>query len=160
MFKRPTKAFQDTVAAGGDGLRVLSLKGVVASEGGIPLLMDGKIVGAIGVIGGVLVALIFNLLLFFAAFRLLTSEEIDTADLIPGVLVAAVLWQILQYVGGIYVEHVIRHAKETSGLFAFVLGLLAWLYLEAEVTLYAAEVDVVLARHLWPRSIMPGDPAN
>jgi len=52
MFKRPTKAFQDAVAAGGDGLRVLSLKGVVASEGGIPLVMDGKIVGAIGVSGG------------------------------------------------------------------------------------------------------------
>src|ERR1700688_3714312 len=52
MFKRPTKGFQDVLAAGGDGLRVLSLKGVVASEGGIPLVMDGKIVGAIGVSGG------------------------------------------------------------------------------------------------------------
>jgi uncharacterized protein GlcG (DUF336 family) len=52
LFKRPTKAFQDTLAAGGDGLRVLSLKGVVAAEGGIPLMTDGKIVGAIGVSGG------------------------------------------------------------------------------------------------------------
>ena len=52
MFKRPTNAFQDVLAAGGDGLRLLSLKGVVASEGGIPLVMDGKIVGAIGVSGG------------------------------------------------------------------------------------------------------------
>jgi glc operon protein GlcG len=51
MFKRPTKAFQDTLAGGGDGLRVLSLKGVTAVEGGIPLVMDGKIVGAIGVSG-------------------------------------------------------------------------------------------------------------
>src|SRR5216684_4864994 len=51
LFKRPTKVFQDAVAAGGDGLRVLSLKGVVAVEGGIPLVMDGKIVGAIGVSG-------------------------------------------------------------------------------------------------------------
>jgi glc operon protein GlcG len=51
LFKRPTKAFQDTVAGGGDGLRVLSLKGVIAVEGGIPLVMDGKIVGAIGVSG-------------------------------------------------------------------------------------------------------------
>jgi glc operon protein GlcG len=51
LFKRPTKAFQDVLAAGGDGLRVLTLKGVVAVEGGIPLLMDGKIVGAIGVSG-------------------------------------------------------------------------------------------------------------
>jgi glc operon protein GlcG len=51
LFKRPTKAFQDTLAAGGDGLRVLSLKSVIAIEGGIPLVMDGKIVGAIGVSG-------------------------------------------------------------------------------------------------------------
>ena len=51
MFKRPTKAFQDALAAGGDGLRVLGLKGVTPVEGGIPLLMDGKIVGAIGVSG-------------------------------------------------------------------------------------------------------------
>ncbi|HEY6388562.1 MAG TPA: heme-binding protein [Candidatus Acidoferrum sp.] len=51
LFKRPTKAFQDTLAAGGDGLRVLALKGVVPVEGGIPLIMDGKIVGAIGVSG-------------------------------------------------------------------------------------------------------------
>jgi glc operon protein GlcG len=50
-FKRPTKAFQDALAAGGDGLRVLGLKGVVPIEGGIPLVMDGKIVGAIGVSG-------------------------------------------------------------------------------------------------------------
>jgi glc operon protein GlcG len=52
LFKRPTKAFQDTLAAGGDGLRVLQLKAAVAVEGGVPLLMDGKIVGAIGVSGG------------------------------------------------------------------------------------------------------------
>jgi uncharacterized protein GlcG (DUF336 family) len=51
LFKRPTRAFQDTLAAGGDGLRILTLKGVVAIEGGIPLVMDGKIVGAIGVSG-------------------------------------------------------------------------------------------------------------
>jgi len=51
LFKRPTKAFQDALAAGGEGLRLLTLKGVVAAEGGIPLVMDGKIVGAIGVSG-------------------------------------------------------------------------------------------------------------
>ena len=51
-FKRPTKAFQDALAAGGDGLRVLGLKDVTPVEGGIPLVMDGKIVGAIGVSGG------------------------------------------------------------------------------------------------------------
>jgi uncharacterized protein GlcG (DUF336 family) len=50
-FKRPTKAFQDGVAAGGAGLRILGLEGAVPVEGGIPIVMDGKIVGAIGVSG-------------------------------------------------------------------------------------------------------------
>ncbi len=110
--------------------------------------------GAFGLTAGVVVALAANLLLFFAVFRLLTSEEIDTRDLLPGVIVAAILWQILQHVGGLYVDHVVRHAKETSGLFAFVLGLLSWLYLGGQVTLIAAEVNVVRARRLWPRKLL------
>ena len=52
LFKRPTKALQDALAAGGEGLRILRLEGATPVEGGIPLLLDGKIVGAIGVSGG------------------------------------------------------------------------------------------------------------
>ena len=52
MYRRPTKVFQDVLAAGGVGLRVLSLRGASAVEGGLPLLIDGKIIGAIGVSGG------------------------------------------------------------------------------------------------------------
>jgi glc operon protein GlcG len=52
LFKRPTKAFQDALAAGGEGLRILRLQGVTPVEGGFPLLLDGKIVGGIGVSGG------------------------------------------------------------------------------------------------------------
>jgi uncharacterized protein GlcG (DUF336 family) len=51
-FKRPTKAFQDAVAAGGEGLRILALDGAIPVEGGIPLVSGGKIVGAIGASGG------------------------------------------------------------------------------------------------------------
>jgi glc operon protein GlcG len=51
-FKRPTKAFQDALAAGGEGWRILSLDGAVAVEGGLPLIVGGKIVGAIGASGG------------------------------------------------------------------------------------------------------------
>ncbi len=50
-FKRPTKAFQDALAAGGEGLRILAIEGAVPVEGGFPLVIDGKIVGAIGVSG-------------------------------------------------------------------------------------------------------------
>jgi uncharacterized protein GlcG (DUF336 family) len=52
LFKRPTKAFQDNVAAGGDGLRILGLPGAVPVEGGVPLVLDGKFVGAVGASGG------------------------------------------------------------------------------------------------------------
>jgi glc operon protein GlcG len=52
LFKRPTKTFQDALAAGGDGMRILRLQGAVPIEGGIPILVDGKIAGAIGVSGG------------------------------------------------------------------------------------------------------------
>jgi glc operon protein GlcG len=51
-FKRPTKAMQDVLAAGGAGVRFLALQGAVPVEGGIPLVMDGRIVGAIGASGG------------------------------------------------------------------------------------------------------------
>src|SRR6266700_1964835 len=52
LFKRPTKAFQDIVAAGGVGLRILGLQGAVPVDGGIPLMEGGKIVGAVGASGG------------------------------------------------------------------------------------------------------------
>ena len=52
LFRRPTKAFQDAVAAGGEGLRILGLKGAVPVEGGIPIIVDGKIIGAVGASGG------------------------------------------------------------------------------------------------------------
>jgi glc operon protein GlcG len=52
IFKRPTKVFQTALAAGGDGLRILAIEGAVPVEGGYPIVMDGKIVGAIGMSGG------------------------------------------------------------------------------------------------------------
>ena len=51
MFRRPTKAFQDLVAGGGAGTRILNLRGASAVEGGVPLVVDGKIIGGIGVSG-------------------------------------------------------------------------------------------------------------
>jgi membrane protein len=138
------------------GLGLLVVLGVLAI---VSTVAAGFVTGGGGhtvleVLGGVLVAFVVNLLLFFTAFRFLTANEVRTGDLLPGVVLAAILWQILQHVGGYYVDHVVRHAKETSGLFAFVLGLLAWLYLGGQVTLLAAEVNVVRARRLWPRSFL------
>jgi glc operon protein GlcG len=52
LFRRPTKSFQDTLAGGGDGLRVLRLAGAIPVDGGIPIIVDGKIIGAVGASGG------------------------------------------------------------------------------------------------------------
>ena len=51
-YRRPTKVFEDALSAGGNGLRILTLSGAVAVEGGVPIVVDGKIVGAIGLSGG------------------------------------------------------------------------------------------------------------
>jgi uncharacterized protein GlcG (DUF336 family) len=52
LFRRPTKVFQDALAAGGDGLRILGLTGAMPNGGGVPIVVDGRIVGAVGVSGG------------------------------------------------------------------------------------------------------------
>jgi glc operon protein GlcG len=52
LFRRPTRVFQDAVAGGGDGLRVLRLTGTIPNEGGVPIIVEGKVVGAIGISGG------------------------------------------------------------------------------------------------------------
>ncbi|HWX46006.1 MAG TPA: YihY/virulence factor BrkB family protein, partial [Solirubrobacteraceae bacterium] len=136
------------------GLGLLTALGVLAIVStGAAGLVTAQTTGVLETLAGVVVALAANLLLFFTAFRLLTVGEIETGELIPGVIVAAVLWQILEHAGGFYVDHVVRHARETSGLFAFVLGLLTWLYLGGQVTVLAAEVNVVRARRLWPRNL-------
>jgi uncharacterized protein GlcG (DUF336 family) len=52
LFRRPTKVFEDGVAAGGEGLRLLRLTGAIPIDGGVPIIVDGKVVGAVGVSGG------------------------------------------------------------------------------------------------------------
>jgi uncharacterized BrkB/YihY/UPF0761 family membrane protein len=108
--------------------------------------------GALAVVGGVLVALAFNLALFMTAFKLLVAIDLSWRKLLPGVIVATICWQLLQHVGGFYIDHLLKRTGPLYGVFALVLGLLAWLYLGAQMTIFAAEINVVKARRLWPRS--------
>ncbi len=104
------------------------------------------------VAAGVVVAFVFNIALFMTAFKLLTAVDVSWRELLPGVIVAAVFWQLLQHLGGFYVDHELKRTGPLYGVFALVLGLLAWLYLGAQLTLFAAEINVVRVRRLWPRS--------
>ncbi len=107
---------------------------------------------ALAVVAGIVVAFALNLALFMTAFKLLTAVDVPWRDLLPGVIVAAVFWQLLQHLGGFYVDHELKRTGPLYGVFALVLGLLAWLYLGAQLTILAAEVNVVRYRRLWPRS--------
>jgi YihY family inner membrane protein len=116
------------------------------------------ITGAGAHIGAVAVSLILNVGVFWLSFRIASAHKVPWRELRTGAAIAAIFWQVLQVVGGYVISHQLHRASELYGTFGIVLGLLAWLFLQAEVTLYAAEADVVLARRLWPQSIVPAKP--
>ncbi|SOB88526.1 YihY/virulence factor BrkB family protein [Streptomyces sp. 1331.2] len=105
-------------------------------------------------IGGLAVSALVNTALCLACFRVLTPREIRTRSLWPGCALAGPLFTALQAGGSLLVTHELRHASQVYGFFATVIGLLFWLYLTAQITVYAAETNVVLARRLWPRSLL------
>ncbi len=91
---------------------------------------------------------------FLLLFRLAAAGQVSTRSMMLGAAISAFGWQILLTAAGIIVAHQLRHAQAVAGLFGVVIGLLAWLALQATVIVYAIEADVVRSRHLWPRSIV------
>ena len=108
---------------------------------------------------GIALSTVLNLVLFGAVFHLLTPPVVGFRALLPGIVIAAVGWQLLQLVGGYYVSHQVRNATPVYGTFALVIGLLAWIHLGALFTVLGAEANVVRKRRLWPRSLL-GDGEN
>jgi YihY family inner membrane protein len=104
---------------------------------------------------GILISLVLNTVLFMLAFRVLTVEDVSWADVRVGAITGAVVWTLLQAFGGYYVGHQLGGASDTYGTFAVVIGLLGWIFIGAQATLLAAEINVVKARRLWPRSLQP-----
>ena len=98
-------------------------------------------------------AFLLNLGLFLLAFMVLTAEPLRPRDVAVGVICATVFWQILQLIGTWYVTRGLEKASATYGIFAVVITLLSWLYLGAQLTMWAAEINVVLRYRLWPRSV-------
>src|SRR6266567_2333642 len=104
----------------------------------------------LAVAGSVLV----NLGLFLLAFMVLTAEPLRPREVAVGAILATVFWEALQLIGTWYVTRGLRTASPTYGFFAVVITLLSWLYLGSQLTLWAAEINVVLRHHLWPRSVV------
>jgi len=95
-----------------------------------------------------------NVVMFALAFRLLTARVVAMRALLPGALLAALGWQLLQTVGTTYLSRVVARSSDIYGAFGMILGLFAWIYLGAVVTVVAAEVNVVRANRLWPRPLV------
>jgi YihY family inner membrane protein len=128
----------------------------------ISTAVTGVVSGGLGGIaartGGYVVALIVNFVLFIVSYRVLTNPQIPTRDLRTGAMVMSVFWTILQALQGAYIAH-LQHSSNAYGTFGLVIALLIWLHLGAQMFLYCAEINVVHARRLWPRSFF-GDPVR
>jgi membrane protein len=143
-------------------LRSITLIVVVGTGFIATTILSGLAAGAGRVLPGagssvlaLAVSLVLNFGLFWLAFRLSTAKDITWRQLWLGAAISAVVWQILQAFGGYFLSHQIAHASPLYGTFAVVLGLIAWLYLQAQLTLYAVEINVVRSYRLWPRSLAP-----
>ncbi len=101
-----------------------------------------------------LLSVVVNAAVFVMIFWLATVRRHSVRDAVPGAVTAAVLWQVLQLVGAAYVGSVVREANATNGVFALVLGMIAWGYLGALTIVFGVEINVVCARHLYPRALM------
>ncbi|MGW0162607.1 YihY/virulence factor BrkB family protein [Mycobacterium sp. NPDC003323] len=105
--------------------------------------------------GVVLIAsLALNTAVCVAAFRVTTVQELSVLQVLPGAVLAAVLWQLLQWFGATYVSHVVASASVTNSVFAIVLGLLAFLYLVATSLLVCAQINAVRVNRLHPRALL------
>jgi membrane protein len=91
--------------------------------------------------------------LFLLGFRLAVSKEIRTRELFLSAILAGVAWQVLLTVGGTLAAERLYRSREAAGVFAIVLGLLGWFALQATVTVFFVELDIVRARRLWPRAL-------
>ena len=140
--------------AAGPGLGALVLVGgevvaatVLAQQG----IAGPGLLGRADLLAG---SFLLNLLLLVGLFQILTGMTVRWRWLLPGAAVGALGWSVLQSIGVAIVNRQLEHANVVYGVFAVVIVLLGWLYLSCQLVLYAAEINVVLARRLWPRSML------
>ncbi|MDQ6641628.1 MAG: YihY/virulence factor BrkB family protein [Actinomycetota bacterium] len=134
------------------GLAVIVLATLTTFAGNVGMFGSGVGLGIkwlVAVLAAVLTAMVLALLVRWA-----TARREPLRNLLPGALLTAVLWQLLQRAGGFYVSHVVARANDVNGVFALTLGLIALIYIGANMAVIGLQVDVVLARHLYPRALL------
>ncbi len=134
------------------GMLLLIVVGLAISSV-VAQLAVNVVSGVVATVALFLLTVVSNVVMYLIAFRLLTIAVMTWRRVLPGALVAGVGYTLLQAFGTIYVTRTLKGAQNTYGTFAMVIGLLSWIYLIAQLTMFAAEINVVTARRLWPRSL-------
>lgn len=132
------------------GLALITL-GVVSS-----LANHSEVLGSgfAGSLLGDLTSVVLTGLVLTTMMRLALPERPAWRWVLPGGLAIAVMWQLLQRLGGLYVERVVNRVSEMNGVFALVLGLVALLYVAAIMAMLGIQINVVLAKRLYPRALL------
>jgi membrane protein len=131
------------------GLAILATTALSIAGGG-----GAGVLGTVGRSLALMASAVINIAVAIFAFRFAPARPLSVRNVLPGAIAAAVIWQLLQSFGVVYVRHVVEHASATNAVFALVLGLLAFLYITAVAVLICMEINVVRVIRLHPRSLL------
>jgi uncharacterized BrkB/YihY/UPF0761 family membrane protein len=157
MWGVPRNDRPNPFKARGRSLLLLATAGVAVLGTTVLSIAAGGGAGALGAAGRfftLAASVVVNVAVAIFAFRFAPARRLSVPDVVPGAVAAAVIWQLLQSFGVIYVRHVVEHASATNAVFALVLGLLAFLYLTATAVLLSVEINIVRVNHTYPRSLL------
>jgi membrane protein len=132
-------------------LRALGVAALLGTGAVVAALLGGLTTasGSLALVASVaapFASILLNFLLFLVGYRLLTPRDVTWRMLRGGAAIAAVAYEALQLVGGLYIHHVVERSSNTYGTFALVIGLVSWIYLVTYATLLSAEANVVKHR--------------
>ena len=153
----PRNSRPNPFKARGLSLLLLGTAGLAVSGTTALSILGATSAGSLGPVLKLVVLLasvVVNAAVFVFVFRLATARELSWRDVAPGAITAAIMWQLLQTFGVVYVGHTVKNASATNGVFAFVLGLLAFLYLTSVTMVLCVEINVVRVDRLHPRSLL------
>ena len=157
MWAVPRNNRPNPLKARGRSMLLLATAGLAILGTTALSIAGGGGVGALGTAGKLLAlaaSAVVNIAVAIFAFRFAPARQLSARDVVPGAIASAVIWQLLQSFGVIYVRHVIKNASATDAVFALVLGLLAFLYVTAVAVLLCMEINVVRVNRLHPRSLL------
>lgn len=141
-------------------LRLIAVAGVavvattILSGAGSNARAFGADVGSRNTVAAIVLSILVNGAVFVVTFRMFRPDDVRRRDVLPGAIFAAIIWQLFQFFGAAFVGNVVKDSDASYGVFALVLGLLAWIFLAAVGVVIGSEINVVRTKRLYPRALL------